>query len=82
MRCGPPWQPSTKTIIPFECASWVISLIGRIEPVTFDKWVIAITFVLLVISFSIFSIGISPSSFISANLILMFLDCLRKGQGT
>ena len=41
-----------------------------------------ITFVLFVISFSIFSIGMSPSSLISANFILIFFDFLRKCQGT
>ena len=81
-KCVPPWQPSTTTTMPFEWANWVISLIGKTAPVTLDKWVIAIILVLSVISLSIFSIGISPSSLISANFILIFFDFLKKCHGT
>jgi hypothetical protein len=60
----------------------VISLIGRIAPVTFDRCVIEITLVLEVIFFSISSIVISPSSLISAKFIFIFFDFLKKCQGT
>ncbi len=65
-----------------ERASSVISLIGKIAPVTFDKCVIEITFVLGVNFFSISSSVISPSLLISAKLILIFFDFLKKCQGT
>ena len=70
-KCGAPWQPSTRTGIFFECASLVISLIGNIAPVTFDKCVIAIIFVFGVIFFSMLSRVTSPSELNSANLFLL-----------
>jgi len=81
-KWGAPWHPSTKTAIPFEWASSVISLTGKTDPVTFDKCVIAINFVFDVIFFSMLSKVISPSSLISANSIFIPLDCLKKCQGT
>ena len=51
-------------------------------PVTFERCVIEITLVLEVIFFSTSSIVISPSSLISAKLILIFFDFLKKCHGT
>ena len=76
-KCGAAWQPSTNTGIFFEWASWTISLIGKIAPVTFDKWVTAIILVFGVIFFSILSKVTSPSWFISANSILIPFDFLK-----
>ena len=59
-----------------------MSLIGKIAPVTFDKCVIEIILVLEVVFFSISSNVTSPSSLISAKLIFIFFDFLKKCQGT
>ena len=55
----------------------VISFIGKIAPVTFDKCVTEIIFVFSVIFFSIFSSVTSPSSLTSANSILTPLFFLK-----
>ena len=55
----------------------IISLIGRIAPVTLDRWVIAKIFVFGVIFFSILSMLISPFSSTSAKLILTPFDFLK-----
>ena len=59
-----------------------IFLIGIIAPVTFDIWVTAIIFVLLVINFLISSISTSPLSLHSANFIIAPFFSLIKCHGT
>jgi hypothetical protein len=78
----PPDNHQLQQLYFFECASSVISLMGKIAPVTFDKCVTEIIFVLGVIFFSISSKVFSPNSLISAKFILIFFDFLKKCHGT
>ena len=79
---GAPWVPSINTGIFFSFARSTIFAIGKTAPVTFDICVIAIIFVLLVMSFLISSISTSPFSLTGANLITAPFSVLKKFQGT
>ena len=74
---GAPCVPSIKTGIFFSFARSTIFVIGKIAPVTFEMCVIAIIFVLFVISFLISSISTSPFSLTWANYITALLSVLK-----